>query len=221
MAPREQRENAMAPLEYTYALQYYAMNEQGDKVWKFATTTTNEVVSGLLRAKPGVSSVNLAEHGPRLLKKMLQMPGAENGWFRLVFWEGNVPNEELDDRRSCAKIYEEATIVSGSEQVAAALGTDSTEHPVFGLHAGMDRASVLDRLGPPTRSITMGEVLSRFTTVVGTPPSDTEAWLYVDTPPGHEIRVTITADGRLERAEVYVQSSGASKRMWSTDGKRR
>jgi hypothetical protein len=97
----------------------------------------------------------------------------------------------------------------------------STEHPVFGLHAGMDRASVLDRLGPPTRSITMGEVLSRFTTVVGTPPSDTEAWLYVDTPPGHEIRVTITADGRLERAEVYVQSSGASKRMWSTDGKRR
>jgi hypothetical protein len=114
MAPREQRENVMAPLEYTYALQYYAMNEQGNKVWKFATTTANEVMSGLLRAKPGV---NLAEHGPRLLKKMLQMPGAENGWFRLVFWEGNVPNEELDDRRSCATIYEEATIVSGSEQV--------------------------------------------------------------------------------------------------------
>ncbi|MGH3841776.1 MAG: hypothetical protein ACRDS0_10085 [Pseudonocardiaceae bacterium] len=103
-------------------------------------------------------------------------------------------------------------------------GSDFTEHPVFGLHAGMDRASVLDRLGPPTGSITMGEALSRLKSaggsVVGTPPSDTEAWLYVDTPPGHEIRVTITADGRLERAEVYVQSSGTSKRIWSTDGER-
>jgi hypothetical protein len=88
-------------------------------------------------------------------------------------------------------------------------------HPAFGLSAGMDQASVLDRLGPPTRSITMGEVLAKFDTVVGTqPPSDTEAWLYVDTPPGHETRVTI-AGGRLESAEIYVQVSGKSKLIWS------
>jgi hypothetical protein len=94
------------------------------------------------------------------------------------------------------------------------------EHPAFGLSTGMDRASVLDRLGPPTRSITMGEVFAKFDTVVGTPPSDTEAWLYVDTPPGHETRVTITG-GQLERAEIYVQSSDKSKLIWSTDSGRR
>jgi hypothetical protein len=93
-------------------------------------------------------------------------------------------------------------------------------HPAFGLSTGMDRASVLDRLGPPTQSITMGEVLAKFDTVVGTPPSDTEAWLYVDTPPGHETRVTITG-GQLESAEIYVQSSDKSKLIWSTDSGRR
>jgi hypothetical protein len=96
------------------------------------------------------------------------------------------------------------------------------KHPAFGLSTGMNRASVLDRLGPPTRSTTMGEVLAKFDTVavVGTPPSDTEAWLYVDTPPGHETRVTITG-GQLQSAEIYVQSSGKSKLIWSTDGGRR
>jgi hypothetical protein len=89
------------------------------------------------------------------------------------------------------------------------------EHPAYGLSSGMDRAAVVDRLGPPTRSITMGDVFARFDTVAGAPPSNTEAWLYLDTPPGHETRVTITGD-RLESAEVYAQSSGKSELIWST-----
>jgi hypothetical protein len=117
MAPREQPGNVTTPLEYTYALQYFARGDQ----WKFVTTTANEVVTGLLRAKPGVTSVNLAEHGLPLLRDTLSRFGSPEGWFRLVFWEGNVPDGQLDDSpaRTCAVVYEEATILKGSEHVAA------------------------------------------------------------------------------------------------------
>jgi hypothetical protein len=129
--------------------------------------------------------------------------------------EGKLSPDALD--RTTTKPFQTTT---GPIVVAGVWREKPTmRHPAFGLSKGMDRASVLDRLGPPTQSITMGEVLSKFQTVAGfgTPSSDREAWLYVDTPPGHETRVTITG-GQLESAEIYVQSRDKSKLTWSTDG---
>jgi hypothetical protein len=93
-----------------------------------------------------------------------------------------------------------------------------TDHPVFSLRPGLDRATVLDRLGPPTDTMTSEQLAADYKTtiVVGKAPPPKEWWLYEDTPAGHEIRIVMSS-GRLTSAEVFAQSGGASERIWSTD----
>jgi hypothetical protein len=82
----------------------------------------------------------------------------------------------------------------------------------------MDRATVLARLGPPTRSTTIEEALARYPAVVGSVPSGTEAWLYVDDLPLHGLNVVISG-GVLESVEVEAtDQAGAAHPPRSSGG---
>jgi len=74
-------------------------------------------------------------------------------------------------------------------------------HPVYRLRAGIDRGTVIDRLGPPPKSTTSEEVLSGKI-VVGQVPEGEEYWLYDNVPPGHESRLVITR-GQLTSVEIH------------------
>jgi parallel beta-helix repeat protein len=94
-------------------------------------------------------------------------------------------------------------------------------HLVYGLRAGMDRATVIDRLGPPPKSLTDKELFAGYRNVVGAKPAGKEFWLYEDAPPGHDIHVVI-ADGVLESVDVLSQSAGDDpKDSPSSAGKRK
>jgi hypothetical protein len=84
-------------------------------------------------------------------------------------------------------------------------------HPVYGLRAGMNRATVLARLGPPARSVTSEELVARYRPVIaGDLPSNDETWLYEDKPPGHTLGVVI-GGGVLTSVGVEVMAkSGAA-----------
>jgi hypothetical protein len=82
----------------------------------------------------------------------------------------------------------------------------TAHHPVYGLRAGMDRATVLARLGPPTRSVTIEEAVARSRPVIaGDLRSHDEAWFYPDEPPGHTLNIVIS-DGVLDSVEVEVMA---------------
>jgi hypothetical protein len=104
--------------------------------------------------------------------------------------------------------------------VPSDIGQRIARHPVYGLRAGMDRASVLARLGPPTRSVTLGELVADHRPVIaGDPPNLTdEAWFYEDGPPGHTLNVVISG-GVLDSVDVEVKArSGAARAADSSSG---
>jgi hypothetical protein len=65
-------------------------------------------------------------------------------------------------------------------------------HPAYGLHAGMDRAAIVERLGRPPKSRTTQE-------------ADREHWLY-DVAPGQACRVVLAGDV-LRSAEIDAPSA--------------
>jgi parallel beta-helix repeat protein len=82
-------------------------------------------------------------------------------------------------------------------------------HPVYGLRSGMDRATVISRLGPPPKSLTSEKLHTDYSVTIGTGGKslpDKEFWLYEDTPPGHDTHVVIVG-GVLESAEMSARSA--------------
>jgi hypothetical protein len=99
----------------------------------------------------------------------------------------------------------------------------ATDHPVFRLRAGMDRDTVLARLGPPPRSTTGTEALAQYrNAVVGDASTlaetgNTEAWLYPDSVPDHDIFVALSG-GVLERVEIARKETGKGRIVIAQDG---
>lgn len=88
-----------------------------------------------------------------------------------------------------------------------------SEHPVQGLRVGMARASVIDQLGPPPKSITAEEYFASYKTVIGRPRLDHESWLYEDVPSsGQDIQIVISG-GVLETVKVVDTREG--RVIWS------
>lgn len=89
---------------------------------------------------------------------------------------------------------------------------NSAEHPVFGLRAGIDRATVAARLGPPTRSTTGEELLASYAKgALGDMSrlAGKEFWTYLGSLPDHDINLVLTG-GVLESAEIARSGTGGS-----------
>lgn len=98
----------------------------------------------------------------------------------------------------------------------------ATDHPVFRLRAGMDRDTVLARLGPPPRSTTGAATLAEYQDVGGSAAAlaaarDTEAWLYPNSLPDHNIFVALSG-GVLERVEIARKKAGQGRILIADDG---
>lgn len=97
-----------------------------------------------------------------------------------------------------------------------------TEHPVFGLRTGMDRDTVLARLGTPPKSTTGAAAPAGYQNVGGDASTlakmpDTEAWLYPDSLPDHDIHVELAA-GVLARVEIARKEAGQGRIVIAGDG---
>lgn len=80
---------------------------------------------------------------------------------------------------------------------------DPGKHPVYELRVGMDKETLLDRLGPPPKSMTDDQYFAGYKNATqGHRPSGGESWLYEDVPsPGHDIQIRLEG-GVLETAKV-------------------
>lgn len=98
------------------------------------------------------------------------------------------------------------------------------DHPVCTLRAGIRRAEVIKRMGPPHMSIGSGQVLGYAarqpnlivdSRVYEEPPS--ECWLYTDIAQGHDVEIVIEAD-RLATVRVTAKDeSGTSRTVVKID----
>ncbi|MFJ9696116.1 hypothetical protein [Kitasatospora sp. NPDC101183] len=95
-------------IAYTYALQYLAKGAgEDEKVWKTARTVADELVTGALPITAEQPSIDLVTVGPYLLSQTLSQMGADGSTFyRMQFWKGDVPNDELDATASCMTVYD-------------------------------------------------------------------------------------------------------------------
>src|SRR5262249_7640439 len=96
------------------------------------------------------------------------------------------------------------------------------EHPVYGLRVGMNRATLVERLGPPPQAMTDKELDAKDEVTVSLsaggssgPKPEKEWWLYEDVPSsGHDIRVVMTG-GKLE--SVKVVNTRERRTIWSLE----
>jgi hypothetical protein len=133
---------------------------------------------------------------------LVLVPRSSRGWFR--------PHRPSARQRPASP--DKSSVPSDVRQRMA-------HHPVYGLRAGMDRASVLARLGPPTRSVTIGELIAAHRPVIaGDPPNpNDEGWFYEDEPPGHTLDVVISG-GVLDSVDVEVKAQSSAPQAADSSG---
>jgi hypothetical protein len=108
-----------------------------------------------------------------------------------------------------------------------------TAHPICALRAGMSRTEVIERIGPPPKSITSQQVRADLDAQPGIvtmyisdsdgEPEPEEYWLYENTPSGHDTQITLrsellaevavkqlTAEGRYLGTVVRIDESGVA-----------
>lgn len=111
VAPVAAPQAAGPVIAYTYALQYAANGKDGKPVWKTCTTVAGELVTGVLPLGPEQPRIDLTTVGPQLLSETLATMGADpKTLFRMAFWKGDVPNEELSDGPPCAEAYDNGSV---------------------------------------------------------------------------------------------------------------
>lgn len=94
-----------------------------------------------------------------------------------------------------------------SRQQGSAEHVEQDVHAASTIKVGMASSVVLDRLGPPTSSMTSQEFYAKYekyetVIMVGNKPlPDKEYWLYKDTPQGHSTEIVING-GVVESAVV-------------------
>lgn len=83
-------------------------------------------------------------------------------------------------------------------------------HPVFLLRAGMPRAVVVERIGPPTETRTSAEVMAEFAGAVIDPArvDPEEYWSYSNVPDGYHLAVLLREQHLVE---VRVRKNGSQE----------